>query len=420
MKSAKTTVSIIIPTHNRVHSMKRLLDKLGSQTFPVELMEVIVVANRCTDSTISMLQNYQAPFKLHSSESSGDGAAVPRNKGASLASGSLLIFIDDDVDPSDGFVEAHMLAHRNRENVVVIGYLHFVTSPKPDYHQLEQKALWEEKFQGMRSPGYRYSYRDLLTSNFSISAELFKKTQGFVTSMHCHDDYGLGLSLINLGANFTFSKDAWGFHKDEVTDFNRSLKRKREEGKTDVKLWIKHPEVIVLPIHYNRGSKFTFLLNNDAFLLFTFFKMADVIVSCLKYLMFVLARLQLRGKWKTVNNYLHKYWYIRGFFDELHRQQILIQYFNSIPINKTPDEELEVDLKAGLTAATQLLDQVRPDSLKLRYGMQVIGSILSKPGAERLKGNHLRQILATELDESFIKSFALDEMMNTERSNCYS
>jgi hypothetical protein len=128
--------------------------------------------------------------------------------------------------------------------------------------------------------------------------------------------------------------------------------------------------------------------------------------------MSVLEQLQFRGKWKKLNYQLHRYWYTRGVLEELRNKQNLSDYFKSIPKFKTPDDALEIDLKSGLTAAAQLLDQLRPESIKLRYGTQIIGSIPSKPGAERLKGSHLRYILAMELSEDFIASFALDEIMN--------
>ncbi|WP_445174242.1 glycosyltransferase [Microcoleus sp.] len=40
------TVSIIIPSYNRSSSLRRGLDALHSQTYPLELIEVIVVADK--------------------------------------------------------------------------------------------------------------------------------------------------------------------------------------------------------------------------------------------------------------------------------------------------------------------------------------------------------------------------------------
>ncbi|MCU7548281.1 glycosyltransferase [Chitinophagaceae bacterium LB-8] len=405
----ETTISIIISTHNRVHSVKRLLDKLGSQTYAVQLIEVIVVAYGCTDNTVAMLQNYKAPFKFIFYEMSVDEPAKARNNGASLASGSLFIFIGDDVEPSEGFAEAHMLAHQNKEDAVVIGYLPLALAESPDYYQIDRQANWEERFQRMRIPGYRYSYKDFSCSNFSISSDLFKKAQGFVSGLHYRDDYEFGIRLINLGANFIFSKDAWGIHRDEITDIHRFLKRKREDGKADVRLWCMHRDMIIPPLQMSRfKKKYSFLLYKKAFLLLASLKITDTIASCLKYLMFVLEKLQLRSKWKALNYHLHRYWYLRGWLDELPDKQKMFFVPNYIMEQETPDVEFEIDLKPGILAATQKLDQLRPRSVNICYGKQIIGSIPFKPGAERINGDHLRYLLATELSESFMVSFSLE------------
>jgi cellulose synthase/poly-beta-1,6-N-acetylglucosamine synthase-like glycosyltransferase len=58
------TTSVIIPTHNRCASLKRTLDALCTQTYPLSLLEVLVVADGCTDETVDMLRCYAAPFAL--------------------------------------------------------------------------------------------------------------------------------------------------------------------------------------------------------------------------------------------------------------------------------------------------------------------------------------------------------------------
>jgi glycosyltransferase involved in cell wall biosynthesis len=81
------TVSIIIPSHNRSSSLRRGLDALHSQTYPLDLIEVIVVADSCIDDTLAMLQDYKAPFKQQAIEVNCRSAAIVRNTGATSATG---------------------------------------------------------------------------------------------------------------------------------------------------------------------------------------------------------------------------------------------------------------------------------------------------------------------------------------------
>jgi len=112
-------VSVIIPTHNRRESLERTLRALCRQSYPFDLMEVIVVADGCHDDTSELLRAYTGPFRLHGLAQPKQGASTARNYGAATATGSTLIFIDDDVEPAPQLVEAHVSAHRIGRGLVV-------------------------------------------------------------------------------------------------------------------------------------------------------------------------------------------------------------------------------------------------------------------------------------------------------------
>ena len=408
MISDKLTISIVIPSHNRSTSLKRLLNKLGEQSFPAQMMHVIVVADGCKDDTLKMLDNYQSSFSLEYIELPGEGAAVARNKGAALAKGELVLFLDDDIDPSVGLVEAHVEAHQN-EYTVVIGYLPLATPPKAGFFKLELRSWWEQKFQQMRKPGYRYNYEDLLSGNVSLALQLFKQVQGFDTRLNCREDYELGIRLIKSNAEFVFSPEAWGFHCDEATNLERSLKRKRQEGKADVQFWHLHPDMTSFLQDAYLKNQYTFLQSKAVFFAINAPKITDTIAFCLQKLMNLLEAFRLRSQWSKINRKLHIYWYLRGLLDELHTRKKLNEYLQHGTGNGK-EEELEIDLKNGIPTAEEQLDELRPASVRLMLGEEVIGSILSKPGTERLRGIHLRAILVNELSTPFLKTMALETL----------
>lgn len=416
MSFDKPVISIVIPSHNRSKSLKRLLDKLSRQNFHLPSMEVIVVADGCKDDTVSILKQYKALFSLQYIELPGEGPAIARNKGAGLATGKILLFLDDDIDPSENLVAAHVAAHEN-EHIVVIGYLPFA-GKKNDFFSLDLRLWWEQKFQQMSKPGYRYSYEDLLSGNVSLSLDLFRKVQGFDIELRCREDYELGIRLIKSGAEFIFSKEAWGYHCDEITDMNRSLKRKRQEGKADVQFWHLHPDMTTSLQDAYLKDQYTFLRSKAVFFVINFPWLTDIIAWAIEKLMKPLETLRLRDLWNRFNYKLHIYWYLRGLLDELHTRKNLNEYLRYKPGNKTNKEVLEIDLEKGFTAAEQLLDQVNPYSVRLTFGEQVIGVIPYKPGMEKLKGAHLRYILANELSSDFLKTIALQSLMkNVEGSS---
>jgi len=409
-------ISVVIPTHNRQTSLKRLLDALQTQSYSPELLEVIVVADGCKDGTIEMLQEYEAPFTLRFIEQPGQGAATARNQGATHATGTLLLFLDDDIEPLPYLVEAHVYRHLRQQNQVVIGYLPPTLQNQSSFYHMSWWAWWEDKFQLMREPGHRYTYNDLLSGNFSLPVELFDRVGGFDSTLRCCEDYELGARLIKADAQFTFAADALGHHRDEVTDLNRSLGRKQQEARADIQFGRSHPDLI-----YNlRVSSFgeppllDWILVN---LVFWMPLISDYIAKGLQLWLNLLEQLHLYVSWQGLNQRLHGYWYLRGIVDELKTYRSLLSFLQGGIIHSSRrSDTIELDLQQGLIVAEQQLDEKRPKSAYIRYGSHSIGHIPSQAGAEPLRGVHLRPFLIDHLPSSLLATLMhhrLDESTET-------
>jgi GT2 family glycosyltransferase len=102
------SISVIIPTHNRVDKLTRLLRSLEKSTIDSKDQEIIVVADNCTDNTLTMLANLfpdVKTFAVHPPEENRlIGCSVCRGIGAEHASAPIICFIDD-----DNIVEPNML-----------------------------------------------------------------------------------------------------------------------------------------------------------------------------------------------------------------------------------------------------------------------------------------------------------------------
>ncbi len=102
-------ISVIVATHNRRHLLERTLAAFERQDWPPEDMELLVVDNGSTDGTAQWLAARLAAGAwpqvrlLHESRP-GKSHAV--NRGVAHATGSLLLFTDDDVVPDTGWVGA--------------------------------------------------------------------------------------------------------------------------------------------------------------------------------------------------------------------------------------------------------------------------------------------------------------------------
>jgi glycosyltransferase involved in cell wall biosynthesis len=417
MTTTTPVISIVIPTHNRCKTLERLLICIGQQNYPLNLIEAIVVADGCSDGTVEMIKQFRAPDHLRYIEQDGRGAAVARNSGAAVATGTLLLFLDDDIEPSAGLVRAHVHAHQ-KSNRMVIGYLPFKLQKNAGFFHLKLWAWWEEKYQQMRNPGYLYSYEDLLSGNFSLPLEVFEKVKGFDCTFQFREDYELGIRLLKSNVDFIFSVEAWGYHCDEVTDITRSFKRKRQEARADIQFGLVHPDLITrLRFAYMKPSR---ALSKKLMFFFAFNapKISDYIANSMLQLLNLYEWLRLRSKWDKLNFDLHRYWYLRGVVDELHTRKSLTRYVQQNLLHTPHQEEIEVDLKNGILEAEQQLDQKRPTSVKIIYGNELVGHIPERAGVERLRGAHLRPLLATKLSWPLMQALTLDKV--AEGSNSYS
>lgn len=84
--------SIVVPTFNRADFICDAVESLLAQ--PGDDFEVIVVDDGSTDDTLKRLESYQSRIHLVTQPNSGPGVA--RNRGARLARGQFLAFMDSD------------------------------------------------------------------------------------------------------------------------------------------------------------------------------------------------------------------------------------------------------------------------------------------------------------------------------------
>lgn len=108
---------VVVPTYNRRSSLQRCLDALLSQRFARDEYEIIVVSEH------DMQQPGPSDVPIHFLRQSNHGAADAMNRGLQVANGEIVIFIDDECICESDFVNAHVQAHGDAEDRVVLGPL---------------------------------------------------------------------------------------------------------------------------------------------------------------------------------------------------------------------------------------------------------------------------------------------------------
>ncbi len=115
------SASVVIPTYQRCSAVAALVPGLLREPAVAEL---VVSVDGSTDGTWEWLQAHRASdMRLMPVMRPNRGIAAARQTGAEAATGDVLVFLDDDVVPSPGLVAGHAARHRERDELVVHGYM---------------------------------------------------------------------------------------------------------------------------------------------------------------------------------------------------------------------------------------------------------------------------------------------------------
>lgn len=98
------SISVVIPTHNRCHTLARALDSVIAQS--VQPLEVIVIDDGSTDETGPLLKSHYPQVKVF--RQSNHGVSHARNRGIKTAQGDWIAFLDSDDAWYPGKLEAQL------------------------------------------------------------------------------------------------------------------------------------------------------------------------------------------------------------------------------------------------------------------------------------------------------------------------
>ena len=106
-ESDTRTVSVVIPHAGTLSQLRGCLRALSQQSYPRSYIEIIVVEN--SDKALSAAAEFEFPF-IKLTRELKRGPAAARNKGAALAQGEIIAFLDSDCLPVGNWIENGVLA----------------------------------------------------------------------------------------------------------------------------------------------------------------------------------------------------------------------------------------------------------------------------------------------------------------------
>lgn len=226
--------SIIVPTYNRADLLRRLLHALERQDIGAASFEVVVCDDGSTDHTAAVLAAPR-PYRLTALRRENGGPGAARNDAIAVAAGDLLIFFDDDVEPSPDAIRLHSEAHEHDRDLVVLGTMHPHDGVRTPWVAWELRTL-ARQYDNMMRGAYEPTPRQFFTANASVRREHVVRAGGFDAAYRRAEDVELAFRLEAIGLRFAFRPGIRVRH-----DPDRSLaawKRvARQYGEYDVMMW---------------------------------------------------------------------------------------------------------------------------------------------------------------------------------------
>ena len=209
----------------------------------VVLVEVVVVVDGSTDNTVDVLNNYRDKFFAYRViVQQNKGRAVVRNTGVKESSGDLLIFYDDDMEPTHDSVSRHIYFHEKYQGILGGNQIEERGAKKTDIqnYKATRNEIWMSKYANGLT---RLDHSNLFftAANCSMKRETFFAMNGFDERLSDAEDYDLAYRTLQKGIDVFFDKSNRAYHHDPITA-RSYIQRLRQYSRAHAMLQAFHPE----------------------------------------------------------------------------------------------------------------------------------------------------------------------------------
>lgn len=229
------TTSVIVPTYNRPSALARTLEALRGMDFPADRLEIVVVDTGARNDESERVATTSGARYFRYADL---GVSAARNHGARMASGELLMFVDDDIVVGRENLRQHQAIHSTEDPCVVSGHWEY----EPEFRRkLEASALgrWRLSYEDFYNHPHladadtgrgRVEPRTLTGQNISIPREAFWAIDGFDERFPVGaEDQDFTWRAAKAGCRLVYDYDIRIIHNDQHPDFV-ALCRRQERG----------------------------------------------------------------------------------------------------------------------------------------------------------------------------------------------
>jgi GT2 family glycosyltransferase len=236
--------SVIIPTYNRRAALLETLEALARVDYPTGRWEVVVVDDGSSDDTEEAIEAWveeHPSLAVRYQRQSNAGPAAARNRGASMARGEMLIFIDNDIIVEPTFVRAHLEAYAAHPRSWILGRITHPEAMRATPFGRYRDDCWEA-FHAAHPGAAVQETAGMSAANVSIPAADFRRLGGFDEdfTIASSEDWDLGMRARRAGIRVLYHPGIKVLHNDWACSLERFCRRQTLYSISDVLLWQKY------------------------------------------------------------------------------------------------------------------------------------------------------------------------------------
>ena len=242
------SVSVVIPAYNCQESLNLTLASLAHQTYPADLLEVVIVDDT-SDPPIELPKIRPANCRIVrvADHSSGWGRANALHVGATNSTGEIIHWLDADMVVYPEHVEAQVRWHHVSDEVVTLGHKRFVGTGWATPEEVSERCAngtidtlfaWDETdphdyvekiiddTDQLRA-GDHLNFRAHVGATAALTRTLYEESGGLDTELRLGEDTEFGYRLTQAGAVYVPEPRAGSWHMGPTNMMQRGEQLRR-------------------------------------------------------------------------------------------------------------------------------------------------------------------------------------------------
>lgn len=213
-------LSIIVPTKNRCDTVKQLLESFKRlQGLERICPEIIVGDNDSADGTREMLKQRSEcfPVSLRILKVTRPGKSAVLNEAMRIARGEIFVFLDDDVVPEEGWLEAVERFFADNSYLTAQGIIRMAL-PESEEREIIELQQRFRTIPFLDFDGHVGDLRSLNGANFAARRAVFDRIGNFDERLGpgasgTSEDVELGRRMVRAGIKIGYIKGAIVYHR---------------------------------------------------------------------------------------------------------------------------------------------------------------------------------------------------------------